>query len=57
MAGKLAYNVDETVEQLGLSRDLLYDLMSGGKIRCVKAGRRRIIPADAIRDFLKGQPA
>jgi len=57
MVGKLAYNVNEAAEQLGLSRDLLYDLMNAGKLRYVKAGNRRIIPADAIKYFLDGQAA
>jgi excisionase family DNA binding protein len=54
---QLAYSVDETVKLTGLSRDLLYDEMNAGRLRYVKVGRRRIIPADAIRALVSGQGA
>ena len=49
---KLAYSIDEATEVISLSRDLINDLIRTGQLRSVKVGRRRIIPADAIYDFL-----
>jgi len=49
---KLAYSIDEATEVISLSRDLINDLIRTGQLRSVKVGRRRIIPADAIHDFL-----
>ncbi len=49
---KLAFSIDEATEVLPVSRDLINDLIRTGRLRSVKVGRRRIIPADAIYDFL-----
>lgn len=50
---RLAYSIDETAELLGLSRSLIYRLMDAGQLNYVKAGaRRRIIPAESVREFL-----
>jgi len=49
---RLAYSVEEVAEQLGLSRSLVYDLMNEGRLAYIKAGRRRIITAAAVQQFL-----
>ena len=54
---KLAFSIDETTEILPLSRDLINDLIRTGRLRSVKVGRRRIIPADAIHEFLNDEGA
>ena len=54
---KLAFSIDETTEILPLSRDLINDLIRTGRLRSVKVGRRRIIPADAMLEFLNEQGA
>jgi excisionase family DNA binding protein len=46
----LAYQI------LGLSRTRLYELMSSGKIRSVTIGRRRLVPIEAIDEFIAGLP-
>jgi excisionase family DNA binding protein len=52
----MAYTVDEAIEVLGISRDLVYDLMREGRLRYVQVtGRKRLIPADAITEFLNGR--
>jgi excisionase family DNA binding protein len=54
---KLAYTPHEAAEALGISRNLLYQLIGSGQLRSVKAGSRRLIPASAIAEFLSGAAA
>jgi excisionase family DNA binding protein len=49
---RLAFSVDEVAAALGISRDLVYDLLRTGQLRSVKAGRRRLISRQHIEDFL-----
>ncbi len=53
--GGSAYRPLELVKVLGLGRSTVYKLLRAGTIRSVKAGRRTVVPADAVRDFLKGR--
>lgn len=48
---KIGLSVDETVEASGLSRSVVYEKLRTGEIQSVKVGRRRIIPADALRAY------
>jgi len=50
----LAYRVNDAAKVAGLSRSSLYCLMGDGKLRSVLVGGRRLIPADALRDLLRG---
>jgi excisionase family DNA binding protein len=50
----LAYRVNDAAKVAGLSRSSLYSLMGEGKLRSVLVGGRRLIPADALRDLLRG---
>ena len=49
---RLAYSPDEAAELLGLSRELLNDLIRNGDIHSTKAGRRRLISRHHIATFL-----
>jgi excisionase family DNA binding protein len=52
---RLAYTVDEARTALGVSRDMIYNLMREGRLRYVQAAdRKRLIPADAMAEFLNG---
>ena len=42
-AERLAYSPDEAAELLGISRELVHDLLRTGQLGSVKAGRRRLI--------------
>ena len=55
-AGRLAYSPDEAAELLGISRELVHDLLRTGQLRSVKAGRRRLIAKRHLEAFLAGQP-
>jgi len=47
-----AYTVPQAAELLGLSEVYLRVMLKRGDIRSVKAGRRVLVPAGAIREFL-----
>jgi excisionase family DNA binding protein len=51
---RLAFSPDEVAAALGISRDLVYDLLRTGQLRSVKAGRRRLISRQHIEAFLAG---
>ena len=53
---RLAYSPDEAAELLGISRELLHDLLRTGQLRSVKAGRRRLIAKHHLEAFLAGEP-
>jgi excisionase family DNA binding protein len=45
-------SVLQAARELGVSRSLLYELISSGALQSVKVRRRRLIPAPAIDRFL-----
>ena len=50
----LAYRVNDAVKVSGLSRNSIYKLIAKGELRSVLMAGRRLIPADALRDLLRG---
>jgi excisionase family DNA binding protein len=55
-AERLAYSPDEAAELLGISRELVHDLLRTGQLGSVKAGRRRLIAKHHLDAFLAGEP-
>jgi excisionase family DNA binding protein len=55
-AGRLAYSPDEAAELLGISKELIHDLLRTGRLGSVKAGRRRLIAKRHLEAFLAGEP-
>jgi excisionase family DNA binding protein len=51
-AERLAYSPDEAAELLGISRELIHDLLRTGQLGSVKAGRRRLIGKRHLEAFL-----
>jgi excisionase family DNA binding protein len=49
---RLAYSPDEAAELLGVSRELVHDLLRTGQLGSVKAGRRRLISKHHLEEFL-----
>ena len=47
--------VNQVCEQLGLSRSLVYGLLSEGRLRSLRVGRRRLVPASAVDEFILNQ--
>jgi excisionase family DNA binding protein len=48
----LAVDIPGACRLTGLGRTQIYELVSSGKLRSCKVGRRRIITVEAIRDYL-----
>jgi excisionase family DNA binding protein len=55
-AERLAYSPEEAAELLGISRELVHDLLRTGQLGSVKAGRRRLIGKHHLEAFLAGRP-
>ena len=55
IAERLAYSPDEAAELLGISRELVHDLLRTGQLGSVKAGRRRLIARRHLEAFLAGE--
>lgn len=55
-AERLAYSPDEAAELLGISRELVHELLRTGQLGSVKAGRRRLIAKHHLETFLAGKP-
>lgn len=51
------YDIDAAAAALCLGRSLLYGEIAAGRLRSIKVGRRRLIPADAIAEFIQGRVA
>ena len=49
---KALYRVPEAMRLLSLSRSVIYQQIRLGRLRSVKEGNTRLIPADAIADYV-----
>ena len=47
------YRVEEAAEALRLSRSSIYELIRSGQLRTVKHGSRRLVPVEALDDFVR----
>ena len=52
MATKLLYRINEAAEVSSISRSRLYELIASGELESVKLGSTRLIPHDALEDFV-----
>jgi excisionase family DNA binding protein len=46
------YRIPEAMQLLSLSRTVIYEQIRAGRLRSVKQGRARLIPAEAIADYV-----
>jgi excisionase family DNA binding protein len=46
------YRVPEAMALLSMSRSAIYELIRSRRLRSVKQGRSRLIPAEAIADYV-----
>ena len=49
---RLSYNVEEALAVTGLNRNAFYRAINSDEIRTFKIGRRRMVSAAALRDFI-----
>lgn len=52
---RVALSVEEAAEAAGLGRTLMFQLIGRGEIRSFKCGRRRLVPVDALREWVQRQ--
>jgi excisionase family DNA binding protein len=52
LAEPVLYRVTNAMRVLSMSRTVIYDLIRTGRLRTVKQGRTRLIPASAITDYV-----
>jgi excisionase family DNA binding protein len=50
--GQALYRIPEAMRLLGLSRSVVYKLIRSGRLRSVKEGTTRLIPAVAIAEYI-----
>lgn len=46
------YRVDEAADAMRLSRTAIYELIRSGQLRTVKLGRRRLVPVEALTEYV-----
>ena len=52
-ASRLAYSVQEVAQALGISRDMVNDLLRTGQLGSIKVGRRRLISRKHLERLLE----
>ena len=51
---RVAYRPLEAARMLGIGKTTIYRLLEAGVIRSIRVGRCRLIPVEAIEEFLAG---
>ncbi|MBW0117234.1 helix-turn-helix domain-containing protein [Pseudonocardia abyssalis] len=51
-ASRRLYRVPEAMAQLSMSRTVIYEQIRSGRLRSVRQGRSRLIPAQAMADYI-----
>jgi excisionase family DNA binding protein len=49
---KVLYRIPEAMRLLSMSRSVIYEQIRAGRLRSVRQGRTRLIPAAAIADYV-----
>ena len=51
----LAYSIDDACRVSSIGKTRLYQLMNEGRLASTLVGKRRLIPADALRRLIAGE--
>ena len=46
--------IKQVIYELGIGRTAIYELIKEGKLKTVMIGRRRLVPTEAIEEFVAG---
>lgn len=57
MVEKVGYSIEDAMQATGLGRTTIFELLRSGQLESIKVGRRRIIPADAVRAYFDTERA
>jgi hypothetical protein len=49
----ISVDIPTACRMSGLSRSFLYEVLAGGDVRSIKAGRRRLVLVDSLRAWLQ----
>lgn len=49
---KALWKIPEAMEQLSISRTVIYEQIRAGRLRTVKQGRARLVPDSAISEYV-----
>jgi len=49
---RLSYTIEEAVQATGMSRSRIYQAISTGALRTIKTGRRRMVSATALTEWI-----
>lgn len=52
---RLLLRPDEAAHAMGLGRSKFFEMLAKGEIRSVKHGRNRLVPVDALREWIAKQ--
>ncbi|WP_083490818.1 helix-turn-helix domain-containing protein [Stenotrophomonas humi] len=52
---RLSYTTDEACAVTGLNRNALYRAMNAGQLSTFKVGKRRMVSARALREFIEAR--
>ena len=50
---RIAFRPNEAAQALGVGRDVIFGLLRTGELRSFQAGRARVIPAEALREWIQ----
>lgn len=50
---RLLYSIPDAADQLSVSARVLERLIADGDVSTVKIGRRRLVPAEALEDYVE----
>lgn len=50
---RLLYAIPEAADQLSVSARVLERLIADGEVETIKIGRRRLVPAEALADYIE----
>lgn len=54
---RTAYSVPEVAKSIGFSTRYVYQLIGTGELRSIRAGRRVVVPVEALAEYIAAAPS